>query len=206
MKYTNKKFLVRVSTAIVLFLISLIVNFYAGTFATARASNAVNDLVLNNIPVFNVDLFFVYGPLVVWFFVAWFCLIKPQRIPFVFKSLALFVLTRSLFITLTHIGPFPDHAIIDYSSDFIKRFSFGGDLFFSAHTGLPFLMALVFWRHRRLRLFFISASIFFGVIVLLGHLHYSIDVLSAFFITYSIYHLALYLFKEDARLFNDGLG
>jgi hypothetical protein len=41
----------------------------------------------------------------------------------------------------------------------------------------------------------------FGVIVLLSHLHYSIDVFAAFFITYSIYHIALKLFDRDYEFF-----
>ena len=52
------------------------------------------------------------------------------------------------------------------------------------------------------RIFFTAVAIFFGIIVLMGHLHYSIDVLSAFFITYSIYHIAKFLFKEDKILFD----
>jgi hypothetical protein len=42
----------------------------------------------------------------------------------------------------------------------------------------------------------------FGIVVLLGHLHYSIDVLSAFFITYSIYHICELFFKTDKKIFD----
>jgi len=48
-------------------------------------------------------------------------------------------------------------------------------------------------------------AIFFGVVVLLGHIHYSIDVFSAFFITYSIFHMAKYLFKNEFKLFHEKL-
>ena len=44
------------------------------------------------------------------------------------------------------------------------------------------------------------ASLVFGTAVLLGHLHYSIDVFSAFFITYAIFHLAIWLFPKDYGL------
>ena len=80
----------------------------------------------------------------------------------------------------------------------------GGDYFFSGHTGLPFLLTLLFWDNVFLRVLFFVSSIFFGVVVLLGHLHYSIDVLSAFFITYTIYHLSEAFFPKDKKMFNDG--
>ena len=203
--FKNQKFLIAVGLGLLWLGLGLVANFYAGMYATESASNAVTDMILDNIPVFDVDIFFVYGPVLLWCFIAWFCLTKPQRIPFVLKSIALFVLIRSLFISLTHIGPFPDRIVIDYTSDLVKKFTFGGDLFFSAHTGLPFLMALVFQKQKKLFIWLVLAAIFFGIIVLLGHLHYSIDVLSAFFITYSIYHLALVLFKKDWHLFSEGL-
>ena len=60
-------------------------------------------------------------------------------------------------------------------------------------------MALVFWKDKPIRIFCIAASIFFAVIVLLGHLHYSIDVASAFFITYTISIIAEKIFKNDHK-------
>ncbi|MEI8091030.1 MAG: phosphatase PAP2-related protein [bacterium] len=75
--------------------------------------------------------------------------------------------------------------------------NFGADLFFSGHTGLPFLFALIFWNNKWMRYLFVLTAIYFGAIVLLGHLHYSIDVLSAFFITYTIRHINEFLWKKD---------
>ena len=122
---------------------------------------------------------------------------------FVAKSIALFIIIRAGFVTLTHIGPFPTEVPINYSSDWIWWVSQGGDLFFSAHTGLPYLMALVFGVLNKWYFYiFTAVAAFFGVVVLLGHLHYSIDVLSAFFISYGIYKLSEVFFKKDKALFN----
>ncbi len=203
--FSNKRFLISFISGIVMLVVSCVINYYAGTYAAERASNYVNDIVLSNIPVFDVDAVFVFGPFVLWLIVAVLCLHEPKRIPFVLKSIALFVVIRSIFITLTHIGPFPDHDILDRGQTLVKDFTFGADLFFSAHTGLPYLMALVFWDNTFLRRFFTITAVFFGVIVLMGHLHYTIDVLSAFFITYTIYHLATIFFKKDKTLFDEGL-
>lgn len=187
-------------SAFILLIISLIINFYAGEYATRYTSNPVTDIILSNIPVFNLDMLFVEGALVLILFISIVCIYYPQKIPFTLKTIALFTIIRSVFITLTHIGPFPTHAIIDPAS-LINYFSFGGDLFFSGHTGLPFLLALIFWENKFLRITFICASVFFGIVVLLAHLHYSIDVFAAFFITYSIYHLAEKFFVQDRRFF-----
>jgi hypothetical protein len=200
----DRQFLMSVGVGVVLLALSLCINFYAGTYATERTSNFVTDVVLSNTPVFDVDVFFVYGPIVLWALVTVLGVVRPQRAPYILKSIAVFILIRSVFISLTHLGPFPTQVVLDVPT-FITKFTFGGDLFFSGHTGLPFLMALLFWNNKKLRCFFIAASVFFGVIVLLGHLHYSIDVLSAFFITYAISHITRWLFPKDYRLFMDSL-
>lgn len=197
--FKDKNFLLSLLAALVLLAVSLIANFYAGVYATEQASNAVTDLILSNVPVFDLDGAIVYGTLIFWAFVVLICLLYPQKISFTLKSIALFILIRSAFISLTHIGPFPSHINLD--SSLINKFTFSGDLFFSGHTGFPFLMSLLFWKNKFLRCLFIAASVFFGTVMLLSHMHYSIDVLGAFFITYTIYHLSEKLFKKDKQLF-----
>ncbi|MBU0612229.1 sphingomyelin synthase family protein [Patescibacteria group bacterium] len=199
--YTSNKKLILSSIISFAFLFSsLVINFRAGIYATEKASSPVTDIILSNIPVFNVAGIFTYGALVFWIFIALLCLYSPKKIPFTLKSIALFIIIRAVFISLTHIGPFPTQAIIE-SESLISKFTFGGDLFFSGHTGLPFLMALVFWNEKKLRYFLIVSSFVFGAVVLMTHLHYSIDVLSAFFITYTIFHIATFLFKKDQEMF-----
>lgn len=205
--FRNKEFVLSLSFSLILLAVSLVINYNAAQYAFERASGAVADIVLSNIPVFDVDWLFVYGPIIFGIWITFLCLINPRTLPFTLKSIALFVIIRSAFITLTHIGPFPDHAIIDGSSAILLRalsdnpnfflLSTGADLFFSGHTGLPFLLGLVFWKHHLTRTFCIATSVFFGIVVLLGHLHYSIDVASAFFITYTIYVIAKKIFKKD---------
>ncbi|MDB5204344.1 MAG: hypothetical protein JWP09_372 [Candidatus Taylorbacteria bacterium] len=183
----------------VLFLgVSLCINFYAGIYATVSANNPVTDIILSNIPVYNVDAIFVYGAILLCVSIFFLCIINPEKIPFTVKTIALFVIVRSLFIILTHIGPYPNHT--DLTLKLINDFSFDGDLFFSGHTGLPFLIALIYWDNKFLRRIYIMASIFFAIVVLLGHIHYSIDVFAAFFITEGTYRLSEKLFKKSYLL------
>lgn len=200
MHLKDREFLMSLGIAFLFLFISFVINFYAGLYATKSASNSVTDIVLSNIRVYDVDSIFTYGPIFFWIFIAIVLLLEPKRIPFTLKSIALFTIIRAVFISLTHIGPFPTQAVME-ASRLMQKFAFGGDLFFSGHTGLPFLMALVFWKNKYLRWIFVLASIIFGAVVLMAHLHYSIDVLSAFFITYTIFHIALFLFKKDRALF-----
>lgn len=176
------------------------VNYFAIQFATDHASNSATDIILSNIPVFHVADLFIYGTLVFAVLGVLVICAHPKRAPFALKAVALFWVIRSLFTMLTHIAPFEAYYVSDFGPTINDMF-FGGDLFFSAHTGMPFLGALAFWREKGLRNLWLLGSAYFAVIVLLGHLHYSIDVLSAFFITYGIFHIALWLFPKDYAAF-----
>ena len=160
--------------------------------------------------LYDVASFFVFGGIALVIFIAIVCLVQPRKISFTLKTIALFVLVRSIFITLTHIGPFPTEAAItgltlQYAKEIVGKnilavFFSGNDLLFSGHVGLPFLMSLICWDNKWLRYIFITISLCFAIIVLLGHLHYSIDVLAAFFITASIFNLAKILFRKDYEI------
>jgi hypothetical protein len=167
-------------------------------YATQAASSVVTDIILDSIQIRDVTLLYVYVPMVISIVIALLCIIEPRRIPFLLKTVALFTLIRSVFISLTHLGIPP--LFLHVSPDLMAKFNFGGDLFFSGHTGMPYLMCLIFWHRTYLRIFFFSMALFLGTVVLIGHLHYSIDVLSAFFITYSIFHISEVIFAGDYHL------
>lgn len=197
--FKTPDFLIEVFFGFVALMASLAINQYAIDFATDHASNSVTDLILSNIPVFDVDAIFVYGTAVAVVYGVVLCLMDPKGAPFALKTAALFFIIRSMFLSLTHLAPFEPHIVSSFGTAINHAF-FGDDLFFSGHTGLPFLAALAFWDWPLQRYIFLGMSIFFGVIVLLGHYHYSIDVASAFFITYGIYDIAKWAFPADYKL------
>lgn len=175
---------------------SLFINAFADIYTTHRASNAVTDIILDNIPIFNVNFIFYQGFAVFWLFVIFLQIREPKGLPFMLKSVALFILVRSFFISLTHLAIPPDHSYL-HPARLYRRLTSQDDLFFSSHTGFPFLMSLIYWEDKRLRKIFLAATLFFGATVLMGHLHYSIDVFSAFFIAYGIFHIARTSFAKD---------
>ena len=88
----------------VLFSLSIVANFYANTFATERASNYVADLILSNIPVWDVDFIFVWGAVFLIIFVTALCLLEPRTIPFTLLAMGFFYFILAGFVSLTHIA------------------------------------------------------------------------------------------------------
>ena len=194
--FANRQVVTSSLIALVLLVGSLFINFYAGSYANEKWITPVTDIVLSNTKAHDVDALFISWILLFSLFVLVWCIRYPTQIPYILKSIALFITIRAVFVTLTHLGPYPDSILI-INTGIMGKLNFWADLFFSGHTGMPFLMALIFWKNKLLRYVFILAAISFGIIVLLGHLHYSIDVLSAFFITYTINHIGEILRKKD---------
>lgn len=199
--FSDRNFLVSFFGGVLLLTISLIVQFFIIGYVNSLTTSPVTDIILSNIRVYDVSATFVYGSILLTIIGVIIGLRRLNCLPFAMKSVALFTLIRSIFVTLTHISPFPTHAVISLPF-FLNNEAFSGiftgnDLFFSGHTGLPFLLALIFWQYKTERTIFMGFSILFAVVVLLGHIHYSIDVLSAYFITYSIFQICKFLFKKE---------
>src|SRR3989344_663758 len=203
--FTDKNFLISFLGGLLLLGVSLVTQFFINGYVNNLPSAPVTDLILSNIRVYNVGGIFVYGSVLLLFVGLFVGLKEPKSLPFAMKSVALFTLIRAVFVILTHISAFPTQVVID-SPMFDGKFFYGiftsNDLFFSGHTGLPFLLALIFWdQNRTTRTIFLGFSALFAIVVLLGHIHYSIDVFSAFFITYGIFHICKFLFKREWELF-----
>lgn len=184
--------------------VSLIIQKIADNYLITLNEPPVRDIILDSIPNLNIDGFIIFSALLLSLIVLILALSKPKYINFGIKSVALFILTRSFFISLTHFGANPHQVIFDPSTPgyalYDLLYNTHNDFFFSGHTGLPFILALIFWPEKRLRYIFFCLSFIFGASVLFGHIHYSIDVFAAPFITYSIFILSKKLFKGDYDL------
>ncbi len=148
---------------------------------------SAQDLILDHFGPYNLSFIFVWFFLFVGFiFFTYPIIFKPQELHYVLIMFSMFVIVRSGFIMFTHLAV-PADAILPTFPGYFQVLNFANDLFFSGHTGFPFLGFLVFRKNKLISYFMLFSSILLGITVLLMHVHYSIDVFSAYFITYGIY-------------------
>ncbi len=204
--WQERDFFISGTIGFLLLAFSFYLNNIANNYIKTLPDTTVSDLILSNTRVYNVNFVLTYGVLLFAIISFVMVLNDPASIPFLFKSMALFITVRAIFMISTHLGQFQPQIPLTSGSIFdLLGGGNGGGLFFSGHTGLPFLFALIFWPSIRKRIFFLAGSAVFGTSMLLGHLHYTIDVLAAFFITYAIYKMSSSFFKKDLHLLNSEL-
>lgn len=177
-------------------------NLYELEYSLRPTSVYVGDLLLDNLPVVDLNFIIIEGALFAIILGALFVLSKPRYVLFTLKTVALFIIIRAIFVSLTHVGIYPgniDPGVGIFDGIYLYL-NFQTGFFFSGHTALPFLMALIFWDNLRVRYVLVSLSCVFAVAVLLAHIHYSIDVFAAPFMAYGIFRVAQYLFRRDYEL------
>ena len=188
----------------------LVLAFTAEHFATLYAyiyikrptSLYVGDVLLDNLPVVNVNVIIIQGALWVIVLSVMLVLYHPRKILFALKTVALLITIRAFFISLTHVGIYPGQIIPGdgFHDAIYLYFNFQNGYFFSGHTSMPFLMGLIFWEKKYIRYGYFALSFVFAVSVLLAHNHYSIDVFAAPFMAYGIFHVARVIFRKDFEL------
>jgi len=181
---TNKQWWFAVLSGGLLLLISFAASIVSNRYASQVAGMTVGDILLDHLPIVDVTILHVYAATIFWISILLICLLNPAYLPFALKTTAVFLLVRSFFVALTHLGP--PNSLLVVPTNITSLYIYRGDMFFSGHVGGPFLFALIFWEMVPVRLLCLAASVVFGVIVLLGGIHYSIDVFAAYFISHSI--------------------
>ncbi len=152
----------------------------------------LNDYVLAHLPAMDMS---VITFILIWsmsFFIFIRCIQSPAVFLVFLWSMDLLFLSRILTISIFPLNP-PEGLIP--LSDPIANIFYGGpdkfitkDLFYSGHTSSMFLIALCI-PQKRYKPAAIGISISVGILVLIQHVHYTIDVLAAFVFTYLIYLL-----------------
>lgn len=190
---------------LILIIIATIIQIGLGKVSTQRSlsSYPAKDLFLDNLPLINTQIIIIQGALLFWI-ISWiYIVLNPKYLIFSLKASALFIIIRSFFINLTPLGIYPHYIPFEeklWGFNFYNRLTFEGNFFFSGHVGYPVLLSLIFWENKNLRKIYVLLAIIFGISVLLAHSHYSIDVFSSPFITYTIFNIAKKLFKNDYKI------
>jgi hypothetical protein len=151
----------------------------SSSYVDELQSVVVPDLILDVIPSVDLSPMYIWGLLVVIV---------------VYMAFALVFRPRQFHYALMKV---PAGAVAVSGAGLFSSMSYSNDLFFSGHTGIPFLGFLVY-KDSPIRYFMLASSIVLASTVLLMHVHYSIDVASAYFITYGVYVLGDSLFGSPA--------
>jgi len=161
---------------------------YFFNFIEAREGISINDVLLNSIPALNVSNW-VFT--IIWS-MALLTIIRSIQEPQIFLLFlwGFIVLSLSRMISIIALPLNPPSRLIElidpisnsfYGSKFITK-----DLFYSGHTATQFLMFLCLQKRGDKLVTFIS-TIAIGVLVLVQHVHYTIDVVAAPFFTYLVF-------------------
>ncbi len=201
LKKNSKNFIIQIAFTSLLLILSIWWQNTLSIFTDISALNIpVEDTLFFIIPKYNLSILYFLGMWILFPLGIGYAVYKiPEKIPFAIFSFALFFFIRGICISSTYIGIPPDHITphlnININIFTIVQF-FRNDLFFSGHTGIPFLIALFFWNFKYFRNIFIILSIIMAFTVISMRIHYTIDIIGAYFITYGIFKISLVAYPK----------
>lgn len=201
----DKSFRISMLAGILIFSLGYSLNKLASIFHDSIDFEPVGDLILNFLPTYNLEYLFTWGIYVLAVLTILYpFFVRPDVAPFMFKTFGILFLVRAGFIVLTHVGP-PEGFFYDtrigFADNPISSFLFRNDLFFSGHVSIPFLTFLILKESQYFKWLMFIGSILMAFTVLLMHIHYSIDVFSAFFITHGVYAMSDKIFNDLNKRF-----
>jgi hypothetical protein len=209
--YRTRRFWVLAAAALLFRVACYDAMVWMALLAEARAAPTLPDAVLSFVPYVETVARFNY---LLWIFayvpVALGLLFKdgPRFLHYMVTA-GLLALVRGACILATGLGPVqgPDlHSGMTaearwaaftslvtplgfFDPDAGARVALTKDLFFSGHTSTTFLLLLYVWPFPRLRVAMIVAHVLVVASVFFAHLHYTIDVIGAYAITFSLFAL-----------------
>jgi membrane-associated phospholipid phosphatase len=127
----------------------------------------------------SVLIFFLTYSFAIWGLIISFR--KPELFLLLFVSYTILTCFRMLCLYLLPLEP--PAGLIPLNDIFLHSTFYSGrdnlkDLFFSGHTASIFLFALLF-RDKHLKLVFIAAAFIIGILLVIQHVHFSIDIVMA---------------------------
>ena len=122
---------------------------------------------------------------------------EPDKLLLAIQSYSLLVVFRLIVMYVTPLDP-PEKLLS--LNDPVAQFLGGGqvltkDLFFSGHTASLFLLFLIA-DNKFLKVLLLSSTLVIGIAVILQHVHYTVDVLTAPFFAYTAYRIVSIINKN----------
>lgn len=186
------RYLILVS-ALLLYL-AYILTYLAGNYVLGVKGVSAPDILLDNLPTIDLHFIYTYGIIfVLGFLIIYTFIFRIKLFHELLCQISFLIILRAAFMILTHLSN-PADALQFMVPKYLFFLNFQNDLFFSAHTALPFLGFLFF--KNKIRYFFLASSVIMGLTVLLMHVHYTIDVVSAFFIAYCSFSMVEWFFDK----------
>jgi len=192
----NNVFRLYISIILVMFVALIFVYGRFLDFIEGRPGSILADPVLNRFAPLEVTWFtfgIIYISVILTLFrLSW----QPSQLLITFQAYIFIAMARMASMYLIPLDPPP--LLIPLEDPFVQSVSTGvltRDLFFSGHTSTMFLLYLS-CTSRKMKIFFLIGTIFVGLLVLVQHVHYSIDVVAAPFYAYTCYKLSDSLTKK----------
>jgi len=177
-----------IALSLVCVVVGLGFDYACGMYVHTMKGVKVPDLILDLFDPIDLSFLFIYGyvALIASMFL-YPLLFRMRMLHVVAFQFSLLLIVRSVFMIFTHLETPAGAVSVNYPW-FFRSLYFENDMFFSGHTAMTFLGFYLF-RRSWLRYVFLVGSIVMGIVVLAMHVHYSIDVLAAFFVTYGSYRI-----------------
>jgi hypothetical protein len=187
-----------IALGIALFLGAYVFYMNLGWYADQRALPQSSDWLLDRLPSWNLVPMLSWGWLALH---AWAVgvavLYYPRRMPFLLVLLSVYLGLRTVYVFLSPIGApaeILDMRQLDTLFAWVAgEYTFQNEFIFSGHTAVPFLFYLFFDTPRQ-KVVMLTGSLCMAFAVLVTRNHYTVDVISAYLIGYSIYTLSQWLF------------
>ena len=169
-------------------------NFLA--YVETRKGAVINDPVLNLFAPLDVTWFtfiILYGSIL---FAIFYFLPRPVLMTKAIATYGIMVFFRIIAMFILPLDP--PAQMIALKDPFVESFgqstTLTRDLFFSGHTAIMFIFFLVA-DNKKIKRFLLAGTIAIAILVLLQHVHYSVDVFVAFFVAYASYAITQKLIK-----------
>ena len=145
----------------------------------------LSDLILDNLPVFDLSLIYDLFCLVIFVVVAIYIIHRKDynRLPYILLLCGIFFIIRGVFIVLTPFGNPPEFHGSDPLFNGFSKFELG--VYPSGHVGNSFLLLLLV-NDKTYKYILMFCLLVIILALFLSHGHYSIDMLSGFFFAYAI--------------------